>query len=35
LHGVLSLEIAGHFVGMGFDPAALYADEVAALLSEL
>jgi AcrR family transcriptional regulator len=24
LHGVLSLEPAGHFTGMGFDPAVLY-----------
>lgn len=31
LHGVLSLEIAGHFNGMGFDPAALYAAEVEAV----
>lgn len=28
LHGVLSLELAGHFAGMGFDPARLYAAEV-------
>ncbi|WP_431893131.1 TetR/AcrR family transcriptional regulator [Micromonospora haikouensis] len=28
LHGVLSLELAGQFVGMGFDPALLFADEV-------
>lgn len=28
LHGVLSLELAGHFTGMGFDPALLYAAEV-------
>ncbi|MGF1425287.1 TetR/AcrR family transcriptional regulator [Kitasatospora sp. LaBMicrA B282] len=28
LHGVLSLELAGHFTGMGFDPAELYAAEV-------
>ncbi|MFJ4513561.1 TetR/AcrR family transcriptional regulator [Streptomyces sp. NPDC088816] len=27
LHGVLSLELAGHFTGMGFDPARLYAAE--------
>ncbi|MEU4345854.1 TetR/AcrR family transcriptional regulator [Streptomyces sp. NPDC023838] len=31
LHGVLSLELAGHFAGMGFDPAELYAAEVRAL----
>ncbi|WP_030897992.1 TetR/AcrR family transcriptional regulator [Streptomyces sp. NRRL F-5126] len=27
LHGVLSLELAGQFSGMGFDPARLYAAE--------
>jgi AcrR family transcriptional regulator len=27
LHGVVSLEVAGHFTGMGFDPALLYAAE--------
>src|SRR2546423_14381357 len=31
LHGVLSLEVAGHFSGMGFDPAELYAAEVEAV----
>jgi AcrR family transcriptional regulator len=31
LHGVLSLELAGHFTGMGFDPARLYATEVESL----
>lgn len=31
LHGVLSLEVAGHFAGMGFDPALLYAAETAAV----
>ncbi|MFG2825615.1 TetR/AcrR family transcriptional regulator [Kitasatospora sp. NPDC048365] len=31
LHGVLSLELAGHFTGMGFDPAQLYAAEVDAV----
>ena len=31
LHGVLSLELAGHFGGMGFDPAQLYAAEVEAV----
>jgi hypothetical protein len=30
LHGVVSLEVAGHFAGMGFDPALLYAAEVQA-----
>ncbi|WP_405533174.1 TetR/AcrR family transcriptional regulator [Streptomyces avidinii] len=28
LHGVLSLELAGHFTGMGLDPALLYEAEV-------
>ncbi|KOY54772.1 TetR/AcrR family transcriptional regulator [Streptomyces sp. XY332] len=28
LHGVLSLELAGHFTGMGLDPALLFAAEV-------
>ncbi|MEU5838090.1 TetR/AcrR family transcriptional regulator [Streptomyces diacarni] len=32
LHGVLSLEVAGHFAGMGFDPASLFAAELDALL---
>jgi AcrR family transcriptional regulator len=32
LHGLLGLELAGHFAGMGFDPALLYEAEVAALL---
>ncbi|MFI7382242.1 TetR/AcrR family transcriptional regulator [Streptomyces sp. NPDC049813] len=31
LHGVLSLEAAGHFTGMGFDPALLYEAELSAL----
>ena len=31
LHGVLSLEVAGHFAGMGIDPAVLYAAEVDAV----
>ncbi|MFJ1972533.1 TetR/AcrR family transcriptional regulator [Streptomyces sp. NPDC087903] len=31
LHGVLSLELAGHFTGMGFDPAQLFAAELDAL----
>jgi AcrR family transcriptional regulator len=28
LHGVLSLELAGHFTGMRFDPALLFAAEL-------
>jgi AcrR family transcriptional regulator len=31
LHGLLSLEAAGHFTGMPFEPAALYAEEVESL----
>ena len=31
LHGVLSLELAGHFTGMRFDPALLFEAEVADL----
>ncbi|SDK68774.1 TetR/AcrR family transcriptional regulator [Streptomyces indicus] len=31
LHGVLSLELAGHFAGMDLDPAELYAAEVRSL----
>ncbi|WP_390623981.1 TetR-like C-terminal domain-containing protein [Fodinicola feengrottensis] len=34
VHGVLSLELAGHFVGMAFDPALLYAAEVDAAITE-
>jgi AcrR family transcriptional regulator len=33
LHGVLSLELAGHFTGMHFDPALLYAAEAEAVVS--
>ena len=28
MHGVLSLELAGHFVGMPVDPGAMYDDEI-------
>ncbi|MEY2229290.1 TetR/AcrR family transcriptional regulator [Streptomyces sp. BF23-19] len=31
LHGALSLELAGHFTGMGLDPALLFQAEVDAL----
>lgn len=31
LHGVLSLELAGHFAGMGFDPALLFTAELDSL----
>ncbi|MFE0131986.1 TetR/AcrR family transcriptional regulator [Streptomyces sp. NPDC059037] len=34
LHGVLSLELAGHFTGMGFDPALLFAAELDDLLAQ-
>ncbi|MFE2728795.1 TetR/AcrR family transcriptional regulator [Kitasatospora sp. NPDC059327] len=33
LHGVLSLELAGHFGGMGLDPALLFAAELDDLLA--
>ncbi|WP_234377180.1 TetR/AcrR family transcriptional regulator [Streptomyces sp. TP-A0356] len=33
LHGVLSLEVAGHFTGMGFDPVQLFAAELDDLLA--
>ncbi|MEU0568121.1 TetR/AcrR family transcriptional regulator [Nonomuraea sp. NPDC005983] len=33
LHGVLSLELAGHFTGMGFDPAMFFAAELDDLLA--
>ena len=33
LHGVLSLELAGHFSGMDFDPALLFDEEVNDLLA--
>ncbi|MEU8372026.1 MULTISPECIES: TetR/AcrR family transcriptional regulator [unclassified Micromonospora] len=32
VHGVLSLELAGHFADMGFDPALLFDDEIDDLL---
>ncbi|MEV7419969.1 TetR/AcrR family transcriptional regulator [Streptomyces sp. NPDC089919] len=31
LHGLLSLELSGHFTGMGFDPALLYTAEAGTL----
>ncbi|MEV0032478.1 TetR/AcrR family transcriptional regulator [Nocardia sp. NPDC050793] len=34
IHGVLSLELAGHFTGMEFDPALLFADELDTLLTD-
>ncbi|MEU0934919.1 MULTISPECIES: TetR/AcrR family transcriptional regulator [unclassified Embleya] len=34
LHGVLSLELAGHFAGMAFDPALLFAAELEDLLAD-
>ncbi|GAA3011197.1 TetR/AcrR family transcriptional regulator [Streptomyces lactacystinicus] len=33
LHGVLSLELAGHFTGMGFRPALLFEAELEGLLA--
>ncbi|MFE4538577.1 TetR/AcrR family transcriptional regulator [Streptomyces scopuliridis] len=35
LHGTLSLELAGHFKGMGFDPALLYAAELDDLTTDM
>ncbi|MFE2586420.1 TetR/AcrR family transcriptional regulator [Streptomyces sp. NPDC059378] len=32
LHGVLSLELAGHFAGMGFDPGELFEAELESLV---
>lgn len=32
LHGLLSLQLAGHFTGMGFDPALLFEAELEVLL---
>ncbi|MGW0425369.1 TetR/AcrR family transcriptional regulator [Streptomyces sp. NPDC003015] len=32
LHGILSLELAGHFTGMGLDPAELYDSELRHLI---
>jgi AcrR family transcriptional regulator len=34
LHGVVSLEVAGHFAGMGFDPAVLFAGEVESVVGD-
>ncbi|MEV0113094.1 TetR/AcrR family transcriptional regulator [Streptomyces sp. NPDC050844] len=34
LHGVLSLELAGHFAGIDFDPALLFAAELNDLLAQ-
>ncbi|MEU0546426.1 TetR/AcrR family transcriptional regulator [Micromonospora sp. NPDC005979] len=35
VHGVISLEVAGHFTGMPFDPAGLFAAEVRSTLGDL
>ncbi|MFI9640508.1 TetR/AcrR family transcriptional regulator [Micromonospora sp. NPDC051925] len=34
VHGVISLEVAGHFTGMPFDPADLFAAEVRSTLTD-
>ncbi|WP_327297032.1 MULTISPECIES: TetR/AcrR family transcriptional regulator [unclassified Streptomyces] len=34
LHGILSLELAGHFTGMGIDPEQLFAAELRDLLAQ-
>ncbi|WP_371405066.1 TetR-like C-terminal domain-containing protein [Kribbella sp. NBC_00662] len=33
LHGVVSLELTGHFAGMGMDPARLLDSEISELVS--
>lgn len=33
LHGVLSLELAGHFTGMNVDPGRLYQDEARSVIT--
>ncbi len=33
MHGVLSLELAGHFTNMGFDPAVFFTAELDDLLA--
>lgn len=33
LHGVLSLELAGHFTGMNVDPERLYQDEARSVVA--
>jgi hypothetical protein len=33
LHGVISLEVAGHFADMKFDPALLYSAETEAAIN--
>ncbi|MDN3355625.1 TetR/AcrR family transcriptional regulator [Actinomadura sp. DC4] len=35
LHGVVSLEVAGHFTGMNFDPGLLYATEADSVIDPL
>jgi len=35
LHGVISLEVAGHFTAMHVDPALLYTEEVASVVADL
>ncbi|MEW9529656.1 TetR/AcrR family transcriptional regulator [Microbispora sp. NPDC049125] len=35
VHGVISLEVAGHFTGMPFDPARFFAAEVRSTLTDL
>ena len=35
LHGLISLEVEGHFALMAFDPALLYETEVEALLDSM
>lgn len=35
LHGLISLEVEGHFGLMGFDPSLLYASEIEALIDSM
>jgi AcrR family transcriptional regulator len=35
MHGVISLEVAGHFTGMPFDPDQLYTSEIASVVGDL
>ncbi|MFD0740689.1 TetR-like C-terminal domain-containing protein [Phytohabitans flavus] len=34
MHGVVSLEVEGHFTQMGFDPGLLFEAEVESLIAE-
>jgi hypothetical protein len=34
MHGVVSLEVEGHFAPMGFDPGLLFEAEIESLIAE-